>query len=318
MSRNNLLKKRPSFSSRGDPRSQSVMMNFGEKSNSGVFAINQARHSMGLKPRQVSMNDQQQSMYTESEAPSEEMSQSENYVTRSQHLRRVNQQAQYFRNVTIRSGGEAGSSTLQEETQSQLDNLMTECNAMVPELIGRLREVRITNNHLIVPKGYRTQDLIGKSEAENWRKQLKMNQSIIEVLDRSKLNEEVEMMLAQQKYQAKCEAKELSKKYSSTLPRKAASSMKLKTQPSEENLPAILKPLQQHDSPTASGGKSLEFLIEDMTKEGEITYENFEKKESMRKYERDDYKVKAFLMLIKAGKKQKMWMPGKSKKNTEI
>ena len=50
-----------------------------------------------------------------------------------------------------------------------------------------------------------------------------------------------------------------------------------------------------------------------MTKEGEITYENFEKKESLRKYERDDYKVKAFLMLIKAGKKQKMWMPAKSK-----
>jgi len=49
-----------------------------------------------------------------------------------------------------------------------------------------------------------------------------------------------------------------------------------------------------------------------MTKEDNITYENFEKKESMRKYERDDYKVKAFLMLIKAGKKHKMWMPGKT------
>ena len=73
---------------------------------------------------------------------------------------------------------------------------MTECNAMVPELIGRLRENRVTNSHLILPKGYRTQDLIGKSEAENWRKQLKLNQSIVEVLDRSKLNEEVEMMLA--------------------------------------------------------------------------------------------------------------------------
>lgn len=32
----------------------------------------------------------------------------------------------------------------------------------------------------------------------------------------------------------------------------------------------------------------------------------------MRKYERDDYKIKAFLMLIKAGKKHKMWMPGKT------
>lgn len=32
----------------------------------------------------------------------------------------------------------------------------------------------------------------------------------------------------------------------------------------------------------------------------------------MRKYERDDYKIKAFLMLISAGKKTKMWMPGKT------
>ena len=49
-----------------------------------------------------------------------------------------------------------------------------------------------------------------------------------------------------------------------------------------------------------------------MEKETDITYENFEKKESMRKYERDDYKIKNFLMLIKGGKKTKVWMPGKT------
>ena len=49
---------------------------------------------------------------------------------------------------------------------------------------------------MIVPKGYTTKDIIGKNEAHGWKEQIKKNMSIIEVLDRSKLNEEVDMMLA--------------------------------------------------------------------------------------------------------------------------
>ena len=84
---------------------------------------------------------------------------------------------------------------------------MSECNAEVPNLIGKSRSVRQTNSKLIMPKGYKTSTLLGKVQADDWRKQLKLNKSIIEVLDRSKLNEEVDMMLASQKYQAKKDAK---------------------------------------------------------------------------------------------------------------
>lgn len=58
--------------------------------------------------------------------------------------------------------------------------------------------------------------------------------------------------------------------------------------------------------------RGLEEMINDVTKEEEIQYQNFECKEQMRKYENEDYRVKAFLMLITAGRKKKMWMPGKT------
>jgi len=32
----------------------------------------------------------------------------------------------------------------------------------------------------------------------------------------------------------------------------------------------------------------------------------------MKKYENEDYRVKAFLMLVTAGQKAKVWMPGKT------
>ena len=46
-----------------------------------------------------------------------------------------------------------------------------------------------------------------------------------------------------------------------------------------EEIPAIIRPLPDLDSPTANLTQPLHSLIEDMEKEGEITYENFEKKE---------------------------------------
>ena len=50
---------------------------------------------------------------------------------------------------------------------------------------------------MIINKGYKTKDLIGKEEADNWKNQLHTNQSIIKVLNQNKLHEEVEDILAQ-------------------------------------------------------------------------------------------------------------------------
>jgi len=47
-------------------------------------------------------------------------------------------------------------------------------------------------------------------------------------------------------------------------------------------------------------------------KEKEMENENFEDKLPMKKYINEDYRVKAFLMLITAGEKLKVWMPGKT------
>jgi len=148
------------------------------------------------------------------------------------------------------------------------------------------------------------------------------------VLDRSKLNEEVDMMLAQQKIQAKKEKKKSESRPESTITQTqpkvketAASQQNVRAvteilidQVDDEvdELPDVIKPLPKLDSPTASVAQPLSSLIEDMEKEGEITQQQFENKNAMKQYERDDYKIKAFLMLVKAGKKNKMWMPGKT------
>jgi len=62
-------------------------------------------------------------------------------------------------------------------------------------MIGKIRESRTTLSHLIVPKGYRTRDLLSRQAAKNWKNQLKLNHSIIEVLNRRKLDQEVDDML---------------------------------------------------------------------------------------------------------------------------
>jgi len=76
---------------------------------------------------------------------------------------------------------------------------MSECNEMVPNLIGRVRKVRLTKDNMLLPKGYKTKELIGKRAAKNWRQQLDRNKRMITVLDTSKLNEEVDELLAQQR-----------------------------------------------------------------------------------------------------------------------
>ena len=62
---------------------------------------------------------------------------------------------------------------------------------------------------MIVHKGYKTKELIGKDQADSWKLQLHTNQSIIKVLNQNKLHEEVEEILQQQKLtKAKEESKD--------------------------------------------------------------------------------------------------------------
>ena len=76
---------------------------------------------------------------------------------------------------------------------------MDECQEVVPNLIGKIRETRQTKNHIIVPKGYRTKELIGKEQADEWKDQVKRNLTVNKVLDDNKLQEDVEDILHQQK-----------------------------------------------------------------------------------------------------------------------
>ena len=58
--------------------------------------------------------------------------------------------------------------------------------------------------------------------------------------------------------------------------------------------------------------RPLEEMVEDVEKEAAIQYDNFSSRKQMRKYENEDYRVKAFLMLVTAGRRKKIWMPGKT------
>ena len=81
------------------------------------------------------------------------------------------------------------------ETYSQIDSLISECDDTVPNLIGKIRETRRTKNNMIVPKGYKTKEMIGKPQADEWKHLVNRNQSIIKVLNQNKLHEEVEEIL---------------------------------------------------------------------------------------------------------------------------
>ena len=81
-----------------------------------------------------------------------------------------------------------------------------------------------------------------------------------------------------------------------------------------DDMPSVIKPLPEVDEAIFSGGRGtrpLHEMIEDVEREEKITFENFKRKQMMRKYEREDYRVKAFLMLITNGQKKKVWMPSK-------
>ena len=87
-------------------------------------------------------------------------------------------------------------SRFQNDTYSQIDSLMSDCNQTVPNLIGKIREIRYTKQNLIVQKGYKTKDVVGRITANNWKNQITKNNNIIKVLDNNKLNEQVDDMFA--------------------------------------------------------------------------------------------------------------------------
>jgi len=52
---------------------------------------------------------------------------------------------------------------------------MSKCKETVPNLIGQLREKRLTNSGIALPVGYRNKELLGRQESEGWKKQLLLN-----------------------------------------------------------------------------------------------------------------------------------------------
>ena len=56
-----------------------------------------------------------------------------------------------------------------QDTYSQLDFIIGECQDAVPNLIGKLRETRKTKGGVVLPKGYRTKEIIGKRAADSWK-----------------------------------------------------------------------------------------------------------------------------------------------------
>ena len=56
-----------------------------------------------------------------------------------------------------------------------------------------------------MPKGYRTKEIIGKRQADQWKDQVDTNNSMIKILEESKLAEEVEKIIVQKKNQNSAE-----------------------------------------------------------------------------------------------------------------
>ena len=53
-------------------------------------------------------------------------------------------------------------SLFMKETYSQIDSIMSKCKETVPNLIGQLREKRLTNSGIALPVGYRYKELLGR------------------------------------------------------------------------------------------------------------------------------------------------------------
>ena len=51
---------------------------------------------------------------------------------------------------------------------SQIDNLMSECEVQVEDLIGTIRETRKTRQKIKLPIGYTTSKLLGERLNKKW------------------------------------------------------------------------------------------------------------------------------------------------------
>ena len=79
------------------------------------------------------------------------------------------------------------------------------------------------------------------------------------------------------------------------------------------DVPNVIKPqLSRSMAHGLSLLRPLNEMIEDVDLEEAIDYDNFKCRDRMRNYENEDYRVKAYLMLITAGRRKKIWMPGKT------
>ena len=81
----------------------------------------------------------------------------------------------------------------------------------------------------------------------------------------------------------------------------------------EDDVPAIIKPIPPMERTLGNAYiRPLDDMIMDISKEEDIQYTNFSSKNQMKKYENDDYRVKAFISLITGNRRKKIWMPGKT------
>lgn len=183
-------------------------------------------------------------------------------------------------------------------------------------------------------KGYKTKDIVGRKVAQYWKDQLKINDNMISVLKENKLHEEVEDMLQNQSSNKAKKTNQMGKSiengsdYSGSRGSRNGSragsrrGSNVGSNNSEDDfddldvvddIPAVIRPIPPiiHDLKTSSI-RPLTQLMQEVVREDEIQQQNFQNKEQMMKYENQDYKVKAFLMLVTAGRKKKMWMPGKT------
>ena len=68
------------------------------------------------------------------------------------------------------------------ENYSQIDNLMSECEGQVQELIGKIRETRKTRQKIKVPIAYSNSKLLGERLSKKWLQQVETNESLARVV----------------------------------------------------------------------------------------------------------------------------------------
>lgn len=232
---------------------------------------------------------------------------------------------------------------------------MEECGQAVPYLIGKIRKTRKTKDGIIVPKGYRTRELIGKEASKQLKERISKNQSILRVLEESKLQEAVDDILLQKKRAATIKAAtkivtEGVTAVEETTTAEPAPADKLEIEAQIKIANDHIGELKEKDSIVGSDSDDfdsvelqqevrlppaavvvqlrskhfrkimkksidsnpLDKLLSNVELEKALERDNFAEREVMKEYVNEDYRIKAFLMLITATDKTKIWMPTKT------